>query len=180
MKARAKGMAVGIEPEPTVAVDVFFPIEALAGAARDFRLHFPATPLRLYVEALGAAVEPVIDGRVVFGLAGSLPVLPAGLAIERLSTVRFIMVATASHPVRGVAGHHPERRTGSARAILTDRSVLAAEREFGVMAPSTWRLADLFAKRALLLNGLGWGGMPRHAVEPDGLQLRYNFYHRFT
>jgi DNA-binding transcriptional LysR family regulator len=35
------------------------------------------------------------------------------------------------------------------------------------MAPSTWRLADLFAKHAFLLNGLGWGGMPRHVVEPD-------------
>ena len=26
-------------------------------------------------------------------------------------------------------------------------------------------LADLFAKHAFLLNGLGWGGMPRHTVE---------------
>jgi DNA-binding transcriptional LysR family regulator len=35
------------------------------------------------------------------------------------------------------------------------------------MSPSTWRLADLFAKHAFLLNGLGWGGMPLHVVERD-------------
>ena len=35
------------------------------------------------------------------------------------------------------------------------------------MSPSTWRLADLFAKHAFLLNGLGWGGMPMHAVQDD-------------
>jgi len=35
------------------------------------------------------------------------------------------------------------------------------------MSPSTWRLADPFAKRAFLLNGLGWGGVPRHVVEED-------------
>ena len=40
-------------------------------------------------------------------------------------------------------------------------------REFGVMSPTTWRLADLFAKHHFLLNGLGWGGMPLHAVRKD-------------
>jgi DNA-binding transcriptional LysR family regulator len=44
---------------------------------------------------------------------------------------------------------------------------LSEGREFGVMSPQTWRLADLFAKHAFLLNGLGWGSMPVHAVERD-------------
>ena len=35
------------------------------------------------------------------------------------------------------------------------------------MSPSTWRLADLFAKHHFLLSGLGWGGMPLHAVQQD-------------
>ena len=48
--------------------------------------------------------------------------------------------------------------------VLTDRSELSAGRELGVMSPTTWRLADLFAKHHFLLNGLGWGGMPLHAV----------------
>ncbi len=39
-------------------------------------------------------------------------------------------------------------------------------REFGVKSPSTWRLADLFAKHAFLVSGLGWG-MPLHAVAKD-------------
>ena len=35
------------------------------------------------------------------------------------------------------------------------------------MSPTTWRLADLFAKHHFILNGLGWGGMPLHAVRED-------------
>ena len=35
------------------------------------------------------------------------------------------------------------------------------------MSSATWRLADLFAKNAFLLNGLGWGGMPLHTVQRD-------------
>jgi DNA-binding transcriptional LysR family regulator len=51
--------------------------------------------------------------------------------------------------------------------VLTDRSELSSGREFGVMSSATWRLADLFAKHHFLLNGLGWGGMPSHAVRKD-------------
>jgi DNA-binding transcriptional LysR family regulator len=35
------------------------------------------------------------------------------------------------------------------------------------MSPTTWRLADLYAKHSFLLGGLGWGSMPLHAVERD-------------
>jgi len=51
--------------------------------------------------------------------------------------------------------------------VLTDRSELSAGRELGVMSPTTWRLADLFAKHHFIRNGLGWGGMPLHAVRED-------------
>lgn len=77
MRARAKGMASGLAAELAVVVDVFFPMEGLASVARDFREQFPRTPLRLFIEAPGAAVEPVIDGRANFGIVGSLPALSA-------------------------------------------------------------------------------------------------------
>jgi DNA-binding transcriptional LysR family regulator len=51
--------------------------------------------------------------------------------------------------------------------VLTDRSDLSAGRELDVMSPTTWRLADLFAKHHFLLNGLGWCGMPLHVVRTD-------------
>ena len=36
-----------------------------------------------------------------------------------------------------------------------------------MLSPRTWRLADLGAKHALLLEGIGWGNMPRHLVAGD-------------
>src|SRR3954471_12006596 len=87
MKARAKGMASGLEPELSVVVDVLFPIAAITESAKEFRAKFPGTPLRLYVEALGAAYQPVLDGIAGFGIVGSLPILPSGLTAERLTGV---------------------------------------------------------------------------------------------
>lgn len=76
LKARAKGIAGGVEAELSVVVDVLMPILVIADAAREFRTVYPNTPLRLYVEALGGAVQPVIDGRAAIGVVGSLPVVP--------------------------------------------------------------------------------------------------------
>jgi len=168
MKARAKGIAGGLEPELAAVIDVFFPISTIADVSHEFRREFPATPLRLYVEALGGAVQPVIDGRASFGLVGSLPTLPPGLVAERITSVEFVMVAAARHPLAAHQGLIPrEELARHVQLVLTDRSDLSQGREFGVMSPSTWRLADLFAKHAFLVSGLGWGGMPLHAVEKD-------------
>jgi DNA-binding transcriptional LysR family regulator len=168
MKARAKGMASGLEPELSVVVDVFFPIEAITAAAKAFREHFPGTPLRLFVEALGGAYQPLLNGTASIGVVGSLPIMPPSLTGERLTGVALVMVAAHDHPLAQYKGTIPKSELAKhVQLVLTDRSDLSAGREFGVMSPSTWRLADLFAKHAFLLNGLGWGGMPLHTVGRD-------------
>lgn len=168
LKARAKGISGGLESELSVVVDVLFPFGAIAESAREFRDRFPRTPLRLYVEALGGAYQPVLDGRCSLGIVGPLPVPPEGTRSERLQGVRMTMVASQDHPLAKFQGVIPKPELAKhVQLVLTDRSELTAGREFGVMSPLTWRLSDLFAKHAFLLKGLGWGGMPVHAVEQD-------------
>jgi DNA-binding transcriptional LysR family regulator len=168
LKARAKGMAGGLEAELSAVIDVFFPIEALTEAAREFRERFPRTPLRLYVEALGGAYQPVLDGRASLGVVGELPIQPAALAAEKLPSVPFVMVAGSEHPLAALAGTIPRRELARhVQLVITDRTELTKGREFGVLSPETWRFADVFAKRAFLLKGLGWGGMPLHMVADD-------------
>jgi DNA-binding transcriptional LysR family regulator len=168
LKAHAKGMAAGLEPELSVVVDVMFPMAALTDVAKAFLLQFPKTPLRLYVEALGGTVQAVLDGRCGFGIVGSLPFIPPQLATERLTSVLLVMVASGEHPLAKIPGVVPKAELAKhIQLVLTDRSALSAGREFGVMSPTTWRFADLGAKHAFLLNGLGWGSMPYLAVKED-------------
>ncbi len=148
--------------------DVLFPIEAISESALEFRVRFPDTPLRLYVEALGGAYQPVLDGRCSFGVVGSLPDAPASMTVERLPGVNVIMVAASGHPLAKLIGVIPKSELAKhVQLVLTDRSELTRGREFGVMSPLTWRLSDLFAKHSFLLKGLGWGGMPMHTVDQD-------------
>ncbi|GBQ71029.1 LysR family transcriptional regulator [Ameyamaea chiangmaiensis NBRC 103196] len=168
LKARARGMASGLEAELSVVVDVFFPFEIMTAAAREFRARFPQVGLRLYSEALGAAYQPIFDGRAGLGIVGSLPSMPPGLTEERLGAVRLVMVAAHDHPLAAWDGLIPRAALAHhTQLVLTDRSDLSKGRDLGVMSSSTWRLADLFAKHAFLLDGLGWGGMPLHLVNGD-------------
>jgi hypothetical protein len=47
MTARATGIAGGFEPELAAAIDVFFPLWAIADGSHEFREEFAATPLPL-------------------------------------------------------------------------------------------------------------------------------------
>lgn len=167
-KARARTLAEGLEPELVVAVDVMFPIETLTAAVQAFHQAFPGTPLRLYVEALGAVLLPLLDGHCRVAIIGSLPDIPDGCASEFLLSVAAIGVVAPGHPLARVKGPVPRVVAAEqVQLVLTDRSSLTAGRNFGVMSSKTWRLGDLGAKHAFLRAGLGWGYMPQHMVEDD-------------
>src|SRR5258708_34549660 len=49
LKARAKGISVGLEPELSVVIDVFYPVAAIALVAKVLRQKYPAGALRILV-----------------------------------------------------------------------------------------------------------------------------------
>ena len=167
-KARARAMREGLEPELSVAIDVMYPMEALTRAATHSRKTYPHTPLRLYVEALGGVVRPVLDGSCSIGVIGSLPTVADELLSEPLCDVPFVTVVSPSHRLAAVRGVvRASAVAKEVQLVLTDRTALSDGRTFGVLSPLTWRLADLGAKHAFLKAGLGWGHMPLHMVEAD-------------
>src|SRR2546421_8622063 len=167
-KARAKGLSDGLEPELSVVIDVMFPLEQLTSAVAAFQAEFQATPLTLYVEALGAVLRPVIDERCALGVMGSLPTAPSNLTRERLCSVKMLFVASPTHPLASLKGPIPAHVLAQHRQlVLTDRSELSQGKDFGVFSANTWRLADLGAKHAFLRAGLGWGGTPVGVIKAD-------------
>jgi DNA-binding transcriptional LysR family regulator len=168
LKARAKLMTSGVEAELSVVVDVFFPTAVVSAVAKAFARRFPLTPLRLYVDALGAAYEPVLDGRCSLGILPPLPQRFPSLVSERLGELPLIAVAAAVHPLAGYGQRIPRDELAKhVQLVLTDRSKLTAGQDFAVASPATWRLGDLSTKYAFLKDGVGWGGMPLHMIEKD-------------
>jgi len=165
-KARARTMAEGLEPELSAVIDVMYPMAALTRAVGFFKETYPRTPLLLYVEALGAVVQYVLDGRCRIGVIGTLPLVPENIDSESLIEVPIATVVAPGHPLAKIRGVVPKRAlVEHIQLVLTDRSTLSEGRTFGVLSPRTWRLADLGAKLEFLKAGFGWGHMPLPAVE---------------
>jgi len=168
LKAQARRLAGGLEPELSIVVEVMFPMATLTAAVTAFHGAFPLTPLRLYVEALGAVIQPVVDGRCALAISGELAFVPAQFSKEPLLQVPLVQVTSPRHPLASYGRPIPTRELAKhIQLVLTDRSTLSKGKEFGVLSPRTWRLADLGAKHAFLRAGLGWGGMPADLVESD-------------
>jgi len=166
LRARVQGLLEGLEPEVSLVVDVMLPTARLVDALQAFQAEFPSVPLRLHVEGLGAVAQLVLDGTAMLGVGGPLT---TALSLERtwIGGVRLVPVAAPFHPLAGRRGPAAEAARDHIQLVLTDRSPLTQGRDFGVFARRTWRLADLGAKHALLLAGVGWGSMPDPVVRGD-------------
>lgn len=168
LKARARLMSAGLEAELSVVVDVFFPTAVFSAAAKAFASRFPLTPLRVFVEGLGAAYQPVVEGRCSLGILAPLPLEFPSLVSESIGPLSLVTVAAPDHPLASFKRRIPKAALAKhVQLVLTDRSDLSAGQDYGVKSALTWRLADLSTKHAFLRNGVGWGNMPQHMVSSD-------------
>ncbi len=168
LKARAKTLREGLEPELSLSIDVMYPMCVLTEAVGSFRDAFPYTPLRLYVEVLGAVIEPVLKGTAHIGVVGTFPVVPDSMRSEPLLDVPMVTVVAPMHPLASYQGVIPKSELQKhVQLVLTDRSKLSEGQSYGVYSQNAWKLADMGAKHAFLRAGFGFGHMPRFMVEDD-------------
>lgn len=88
--------------------------------------------------------------------------------IEALQVVPIVTVAAATHPLAGQSKTltSPEL-ADHLQIVLEDPTSLSDGQDFGVLSPQTLRVSTQEAKHALILGGMGWGRLPRWAVEGE-------------
>ena len=167
LRAKVKSLRHDIEAEICLVLDVLLPAARVVDALKSFRAEFPTVSLRLYVEALGAVRQMVLNGGATIGIAGSLDEVIVGIERIAVGTVDMIPVAAPDHPLALAGRNAPGAGRDHIQLVLTDRSPLTAGRDLGVIGTQTWRLADIGSKHILLKEGIGWGYMPEHMVRED-------------
>jgi DNA-binding transcriptional LysR family regulator len=167
-RAQARGIAGGLEPELSMVIDAMFPMGCFVEVMRRFQTRFPTVQTRLYVETLGASTAMLLNGNVDIGVVLDFGSDREELLRTPILQIEMLPVCAPDHPLATFQPPlEPEQVREHIQLVLTDRSDLTRGRDHGVLAVTTWRLADLGAKHAMLVAGLGWGGMPRHMVEAD-------------
>ena len=165
---QARSLARGLEPELSIALDPMFPMPLVVDAIKAFSERFPTVPPHLHVRSLGAAAQLVVDGTCTIGM---LPFVISDLTRLKtfpIVTTELIPVVAPEHPLAAAKGQiAAETLHQHVQLVLSDASDLTAGRDYGVLSSRTWRLADLGAKKSMLLAGLGWGSMPAHLIADE-------------
>jgi DNA-binding transcriptional LysR family regulator len=166
LRASARALLRGVEAEVTLVVDVMLPSARLVDAVQAFEATFPTVTLGLHVEALSAVRQLVRQGGASIGVGGGQFEVEPDLELIHVGEVKMIPVAAPHYPLaRGPIAPGIARRFR--QLILTVRTPFSEGPDVGVFSAESWRLADLGAKHALLLAGVGWGNMPEPYVEAD-------------
>jgi len=166
LKARAKSLAGGLEPELSVAADVMFPDATFTDAVAAFQKQFPATLLRFDIES-SAVIEPVLEGRCAIGVVGSWALVPPQLTHEPLLTIAMHTVVASQHPLATQRRRIPLSILAEHIQISHVDPSDSGNPEPRLKIPRVWRLSHLGAKLAFLRAGFGFGTMPRHVIEAD-------------
>jgi DNA-binding transcriptional LysR family regulator len=167
LRAKVRSLSRGIEGEIRLVLDMMLPSLRMVDALKAFRAEFPTVPLRLYIEALGAVTQMVLDGAATIGICGALDEAVAGIERIEVGSVEWIPVAAPDHPLALAGRNAPGAGRDHIQLVLTDRSLRTQGQDLGVVGTQAWRLADLGSKHMLLKEGIGWGYMPEPMVRED-------------
>lgn len=159
-------LGAGVEPEVSLCLDAFFPLDVLIALAPAFVAKFPAVELRIDTQVMSAVSTRVLQGEATLGVVSAAG-LAAGLEGEVLASVRMLPVVAPSHPLASVRGRVAQAKLAEATQIVLSERSERGVADQGVLSARTWRVADLHTKHALLRAGLGWGNLPEHLVERD-------------
>jgi len=167
LRAKVRSLRQDIEAEISLVLDVMMPAARVVDALKAFRVEFQTVSLRLYIEALGAVRQMVLDGTAAIGICGALDEAVAGIERIAVGSVEWMPVAAPDHPLALAGRNAPGAGRDHIQLVLTDRSGLTRAQDFGVIGTQTWRLADLGSKHMLLKEGIGWGYIPEPMVRED-------------
>jgi DNA-binding transcriptional LysR family regulator len=166
--AQARGIAGGLEPEVSLVVEALYSTPLLLGVLADFQREYSSVQLRISGETLGGTVQALRDGAADLGVCLDFAQALPDLQATPMGHVDLVPVAAPGHPLARKKGPIPlEATRDHVQLVLTDRSPLTRGKEYTVFATRTWRLADLGARHAMVVAGLGWCSMPLHMVKDD-------------
>jgi DNA-binding transcriptional LysR family regulator len=168
VRARARGLGQGVELEIVLALDPQFPLRPLCRALGSMHHRYPTVAFRILSTPLGASIDTLMEDRCDLAISGIDLVHPA-VELESLIVVPRAAIVSTCHPLAKLRGRQLDGATlaDHVQIVVEDSSERTRDRDFGVVSPLRWRVADNLTKHALITAGMGWGSLPLWMIEPE-------------
>lgn len=166
LEALAEQMSKGVESEIRVSIDAVSPVSLVLKFLKDFFSKHPSTRLTLKFEVLSGTIERLIDGDVNIAIT---PKPQVEYSFDQRSITHTKMIAVISTQLLT-----DDQKITDAflrehnQIILADSARRITKINSGVLAGSkSLTVTDMGFKKELIMQGLGWGGLPYALVKEE-------------
>jgi DNA-binding transcriptional LysR family regulator len=181
LRDHAAQLAMGEESELRVVIGDVSPLPETLGLLRRFFDGCPGTRLHLHFEAVSGPWERLFDGEadlIFHYVEKSDP----RLEFVDLFTVRIIPVVAPNFLRFPISKSiTPEQMRDYVQCVIRDTVTHSSPRDYYLVEGArSWTVSDQLMKKELILQGMGWGHMPRYLVESnlrDGSLLQMSGRH---
>jgi DNA-binding transcriptional LysR family regulator len=168
LETHATQLAMGQESELRVVVGDLCPLPETLGLLRQFFRACPGTRLHLHFEAISGPWERLFDGEadlILHHIDSSDPRLEF---IELFEVQLIPVVAPGFLPFPITGSIRPERMRDLCHCIIRDTARHSPQRNYFVQQGTRqWTVADQLMKKEVILQGMGWGHMPRFMIREE-------------
>ncbi len=169
LQATASGLRGEQEAQVSISVTATMPVGVLLETLEQIGDQHPATHIRVYSDLMGGPLSRLMSGEADLIIASL-----EGVPVDEVDTIPVGRVTI--QPVCS-SSHHLASMTGvrSLSEMHIELQVVVADTVGGDFEQSRdltpggrrWTVSDFTTKKAILLSGQGWGGMPLHLIEDE-------------
>lgn len=160
----AAGIAAGMEPELTIAIDCMVPTRPVIQSLGRLQAAFPDLAVTVYTESITGAERRVREGSAMLALCGLMPTRAQDMLAHEFASIKLVPVVAQGHPLaRETRPLTREVLAEHVQLILTDPAQTSGP-SFSIVSNRLWRFVDLGRRLEFLLAGFGWCTMPEHLV----------------
>jgi DNA-binding transcriptional LysR family regulator len=168
LKNHAAQLAMGEESELSVVIGDLCPLPEVLGLLRRFFDDRPGTRLHLHFEAISGPWERLLDGEadlIIHHIDKSDP----RLEFIELSTVRIVPVVAPRFLAFPISDEiTPEQMRDYVQCVIRDTARHSPPRDYYLIEGArSWTVSDQLMKKQIILQGMGWGHMPRFLIEEE-------------
>jgi DNA-binding transcriptional LysR family regulator len=168
LRDHASQLAMGEESELSVVIGDTSPLPETLGLLRSFFDSRPGTRLHLHFEAISGPLERLLDGEADL-ILHHIDKTDPRLEFIDLFTVKVVPVVAPNFLKFPISKSiTPEHMRDYVQCVIRDSARHSLPRDYYLVeGAQSWTVGDQLMKRELILQGMGWGHMPRYMIEQD-------------
>lgn len=165
LERAARKASAGWEAEIAIAVEILFPTWLLLDCLDRFGAESPQTRIEVFETVIEGTSEAIVSGMVDLAIS---PRIPPGMNGERLTTVRFLLVAHPKHPLHKLGRDLTLRDLRSHRhLVVRDSSTNRDKRSAMLEAEQRWTVSNMATSIGAVSRGYGFAWFPEDKIRSE-------------